>query len=89
VALKDERARDALADVDALAEADALAAFALEERDPPAAREAWGRYLAGAGGKGPWADHARSRGHGGKSGRNARTPNEPSAPNARSKGKEK
>ncbi len=65
-ALHDDRARDALADVDVLAEADALVAFALEDRDAAAAREAWARYLAGPGGKGPWADHARASGHGAK-----------------------
>ncbi|MGO8994141.1 MAG: hypothetical protein ACLQVI_12495 [Polyangiaceae bacterium] len=56
----DQRAQDALADVGALGEADALVAVALGERDPRAARELWTTYLAGAGVKGPWADHARA-----------------------------
>jgi tetratricopeptide (TPR) repeat protein len=58
--LSDPRASEALADVGAVAEADALAAFALAERDPTASRDLWTKYLAGPGGKGPWADHARA-----------------------------
>jgi hypothetical protein len=57
----DPRAQEALADVGAESEADALAAFALEVHDPHAARDLWTRYLAGPGGKGPWADHARAQ----------------------------
>jgi tetratricopeptide (TPR) repeat protein len=56
----DSRVRDALADAGAAHEADALAAIALEGRDAVAAREAWTRYVAGPGGAGPWADHARA-----------------------------
>ena len=49
----------------------ALMALALEEVDPVSARSAWGAYLEGPGGNGPWADHARKheggkRGGGGK-----------------------
>jgi tetratricopeptide (TPR) repeat protein len=65
--LNDARVREALADAGVGGEADALAAFALEGRDPAAARELWASYLAGPGGKGPWADHARTvaqRAHG-------------------------
>jgi hypothetical protein len=58
--VKDPRAREALADAGVVAEADALAAFAEEARSPAAARELWASYLAGPGGKGPWAEHARS-----------------------------
>jgi tetratricopeptide (TPR) repeat protein len=39
----------------------ALMALALEEVDPVSARSAWGAYLEGPGGKGPWAEHARKR----------------------------
>lgn len=41
-------------------EGDALVAIALEPVDPAGAREAWKKYVDGPGGKGPWADHARS-----------------------------
>ncbi len=58
--LKDARVLDALADAGVAHEADALLATALESSDPAAARESWKRYLDGAGGKGPWADHARA-----------------------------
>jgi len=58
--LADPRVRSVLLDVGALAEGDALAAIVLESSAPSAARDAWGRYLAGPGGKGPWAEHARS-----------------------------
>jgi len=37
----------------------ALMALALEEVDPVSARSAWGAFLEGPGGNGPWADHAR------------------------------
>jgi len=57
--LSDPRVVEALADAGVPFEGDALAATALEVTDPAAAREAWRRYLEGAGGKGPWADHAR------------------------------
>lgn len=58
--LVDARVVEALADAGVPFEGDALVATALEVTDPPAAREAWRRYLEGAGGKGPWADHARA-----------------------------
>jgi len=66
--LKDAAAHETLADVAALPEADALVAFALRDRDPSAAREAWVRYLAGTGGKGAWAEHARAAANAGGSG---------------------
>jgi len=58
--LSDSRIVDALADAGVPYEADALLATALEITDPGAARDVWHRYLEGAGGKGPWADHARA-----------------------------
>jgi tetratricopeptide (TPR) repeat protein len=58
--LGDAQVQDALTDVGALGESDALAAFALEDRDAPHARALWAKYLAGAGGKGIWRDHARA-----------------------------
>ncbi len=57
----DARVAEALADVGTPFEADALAAFALAEKDPAGARDLWTKFVAGAGGKGPWADHARAR----------------------------
>jgi tetratricopeptide (TPR) repeat protein len=42
-------------------DASALAALALEVTDRPAAQKAWEAYLAGVGGKGPWAASARGR----------------------------
>jgi hypothetical protein len=60
-AVVDPRAMETLADVGARSEADALAAFALEARDAHSAHDLWTRYLAGPGGKGPWADHARAQ----------------------------
>lgn len=58
--LGDERVTDALADAGVAFEGDALQATALEGVDAAAARDAWERFLAGAGGKGPWAEHARA-----------------------------
>jgi tetratricopeptide (TPR) repeat protein len=58
--LSDARITDALADAGVPHESDALLATALEVTDPSAARDVWHRYLEGAGGRGPWADHARS-----------------------------
>lgn len=58
--LGDPRVVEALADAGVPGEAEALAATALEAVDPAAAREAWRRYADGAGGKGPWAEHARA-----------------------------
>ena len=54
------RVVEALANAGAPAESDALVALALEPVEPAASREAWKKYLAGAGGKGPWAEHART-----------------------------
>jgi tetratricopeptide (TPR) repeat protein len=59
--LSDSRAKETLADIGAEGEGDALAAFALADRDAAVARELWTRYLAGKGGAGPWADHARAQ----------------------------
>jgi hypothetical protein len=39
----------------------ALEALASESTDRPAAQKAWETYLAGPGGKGPWASAARTR----------------------------
>ncbi|MDB5221331.1 MAG: hypothetical protein JWO86_9258 [Myxococcaceae bacterium] len=58
--LSDARITEALADAGVAHEAEALVATALEVTDPSAARETWRRYVEGAGGKGPWADHARA-----------------------------
>ena len=58
--LADPRVADALADAGVSHESDALLATALEATDPSASRDAWHRYLEGAGGKSVWADHARS-----------------------------
>lgn len=55
----DPRVREALSDAGASDETDALLGYALEGLDPTASKEAWRKYLEGAGGKGPWADHAR------------------------------
>jgi tetratricopeptide (TPR) repeat protein len=56
----DARSRDVLADAGSSGEGNALAAMALEERDAKGARELWGKYLEGPGGKGPWAEQARA-----------------------------
>ncbi len=58
--LNDARVVEALADAGVPSESDALVATALEVTDPAAARDAWKKYVDGAGGKGPWADHARA-----------------------------
>lgn len=55
----DPRVREALSDAGAAQETDALLGYALEGHDPAGAKEAWRKYLEGAGGKGPWADHAK------------------------------
>lgn len=57
--LADVRVIEALADAGVAHEGEALLAMALEASDPTLAKESWRRYLEGAGGKGPWADHAR------------------------------
>ncbi len=59
--LADAHVREVLSDVNAVAEADALIAVALDASEPAAAHDAWARYVAGPGGKGPWGDHARAR----------------------------
>lgn len=58
--LSDARIEGALADAGVAHESDALLATALEATDTSGARDVWHKYLEGAGGKGPWADHARS-----------------------------
>lgn len=50
---------EALADAGVKHEREALAAMALEMEPGTVAKHAWRQYLEGAGGKGPWADHAR------------------------------
>ncbi len=57
--LADPRVRDALADAGVPHEGDALAAIALEAEGAASAKDTWRKYVEGAGGKGPWADHAR------------------------------
>jgi len=59
--LAEPRVEAALADAGMSREVDALVATALEPTEAGQAREAWKRYVDGAGGKGPWADHARAR----------------------------
>jgi tetratricopeptide (TPR) repeat protein len=59
--LADPKVVEALADAGVTSESDALSAIALELFDGNAAREAWHRYVEGAGGKGAWAEHARQR----------------------------
>jgi len=59
--LGDPRVVESLADAGVSGEADALVATALEAVDAAAARDAWRRYADGAGGKGPWGEHARAR----------------------------
>lgn len=58
--LADPRVAEALANAGVAHENDALVATALESVDANGARESWKKYLEGAGGKGPWADHARA-----------------------------
>lgn len=55
----DPRVREALSDAGAAQETDALLGYAIEGADAAGAKEAWRKYLEGAGGKGPWAEHAR------------------------------
>lgn len=57
--LADPRVVASLADAGAADEDAALVAIALEPVDAARAKDAWRKYLEGAGGKGPWADHAR------------------------------
>ncbi|MDB4945572.1 MAG: hypothetical protein JWP97_5106 [Labilithrix sp.] len=59
--LADARVQEALADAGASTESEALLATALEPTDPAGARDAWRKYLEGPAGKGPWAEHARTR----------------------------
>jgi tetratricopeptide (TPR) repeat protein len=70
--LADSRITEALADAGVGHEADALVATALEVTDPAAAHDTWRRYLDGAGGKGPWAEHARAHEGGAASTRGAK-----------------
>jgi hypothetical protein len=42
-------------------ERDALAAILLERLSPEEARDRWKAFLAGPGGRGPWAEHARKK----------------------------
>ena len=58
--LADPRVTDALADAGVSYESDALLATALEATDGAAARDAWHRYLEGAGVKSAWSEHART-----------------------------
>lgn len=58
--LGDARVVEALTNAGVGHEIEALIATALEPVDFPAARESWRKYLEGPGGKGTWADHARS-----------------------------
>ena len=58
--LADPRVADALSDAGVAYESDALLATALEQTDPPAARDVWHRYLEGPGARSPWAEHART-----------------------------
>jgi tetratricopeptide (TPR) repeat protein len=57
--LADSRVTESLVEAGMQSESDALVGMALEALDGAAAKEAWRKYLDGAGGKGPWADHAR------------------------------
>jgi tetratricopeptide (TPR) repeat protein len=59
--LGDPRVVDSLADAGVPDEKDALVGIALESIDGSASKEAWKSYVDHAGGKGPWADHARER----------------------------
>jgi tetratricopeptide (TPR) repeat protein len=59
--LTDAKITEALADAGVAHEVDALTATVLDLADPGASREAWRRYLDGAGAKGAWAEHARAR----------------------------
>ncbi|HEY2512487.1 MAG TPA: hypothetical protein VGI39_16585, partial [Polyangiaceae bacterium] len=64
--VQDAQTQEALADAASSAEGDALEALACERSDPAQARAAWTKYLAGPGGQGPWADHARAHEAGGR-----------------------
>jgi tetratricopeptide (TPR) repeat protein len=57
--LADPRVTEALADAGVVHESEALVAIVLEGIDGAPAKDAWRKYLEGAGGKGPWTDHAR------------------------------
>lgn len=59
--LSDARVLESLANAGMPGEAEALVATALEVTDAAAAREAWRRYADGAGAKGAWGEHARSK----------------------------
>jgi tetratricopeptide (TPR) repeat protein len=79
--VEDARAVAVLETTGDVAESDALAAIGLGDRDAASARALWSKYLAGQGGKGPWADAARAHvrpgqtgqaGHAGHAGKGAR-----------------
>lgn len=58
--LGDARVVAALTDAGVAHEREAMVGMALEGVDGAASKEAWHKYLEGQGGKGPWAEHARS-----------------------------
>jgi hypothetical protein len=76
--LSDVRVVEALADAGVAHEGEALLAMALEASDITLAKESWKKYLEGAGGKGPWADHARE--HAGAGGGGAPAKKQPATP---------
>lgn len=57
--LSDPKVAEALADAGVPGDFDALLAIAQETTDAAAAKESWKRFTDGAGGKGPWAEHAK------------------------------
>ena len=59
-AAEDARSRAILDDAAVGYERDALDALVFEALGAAGARDAWARYLAGPGGRGPWGDHARA-----------------------------
>ena len=63
--LSDPKVAEALADAGVGGDFDALLGIAQEGTDPAAARESWKRFSDGAGGKGPWAEHAKPHAAGG------------------------
>jgi tetratricopeptide (TPR) repeat protein len=58
--LADARVVEALADAGVSHESEALLATGLEAGDPSGARDAWRRYLEGAGARSPWSEQARA-----------------------------
>jgi len=63
--LSDPRVIESLTNAGVAHENEALVGTALESVDASGARESWKKYLEGPGGKGPWAEHARSHEGGG------------------------